>query len=38
MEGKLTQQKYYNREQFTLDEKEDICAKSGNNLFMQVIK
>ena len=30
MEGKLTQQKYYNREQFTLDEKEDICAKSGN--------
>lgn len=30
MEGKLTQQKYYNREQFTIDEKEDICAKSDN--------
>ena len=31
MEGNLLQQKYYNREQFTLDEKEDICAKSNNN-------
>ena len=30
MEGNLIQKKYYNREHFTLDEKEDICAKSGN--------
>ena len=30
MEGNLIQKKYYDREHFTLDEKEDICAKSGN--------
>ena len=30
MEGNLLQQKYYNREQFTIEEKEDICAKSDN--------
>jgi len=30
LEGNLIQKKYYDREHFTLDEKEDICAKSGN--------
>lgn len=30
MEGNLIQKKYYDREHFTLDEKEDICTKSGN--------
>ena len=30
MEGNLLQQKYYNREQLTIEEKEDICHKSSN--------